>query len=349
MSQSIESVQIDKQALGRVLVTGASGYIAGFTILKLIESGFEVQGSVRSLANAAALRSALGVSVDQLALFAADLTADSGWAEAIAGCRYVLHIASPLPSGAPKSDDELVLPARDGALRVLKAARDAGVARVVMTSSTAAICYGMAGARQTFTEKDWTDPTHPDTYSYVRSKVIAERAARDFMAREGGSMEFCTINPGAVLGPLLGRDFSTSLEIVKKLLSGALPGCPRFGFPLVDVRDIATAHVLAMVQPGLHGERFLCAGDFYWMADIARVLREALGGEAKRLPTRNLPDFLVRISALFDKEVRSVLAELGKERLCDASHAKAKLGWTMRPAQQSIVECARSLIAHGLV
>ena len=335
----------------RVLVTGASGYVAGFVIQRLVGEGWTVRGTVRNLAKADGVRAALGLAPEQLELVAADLDADASWADAVAGCTYVMHIASPLPAGIPKNDDELVRPARDGALRVLAAARDAGVKRVVMTSSTAAICYGMNEASATFTEADWTDPTHPDTYPYVRSKVIAERAARDFIATEGGAMEFVTINPGAVIGPVLSGDYSASLEIVAKLLNGALPGLPRFGFPLVDVRDIADAHVKAMTLDlnGERTERFLCAGPFLWMSEIAEVLRDRLGPAARRVPTRRLPDFLMRIVGLFDREVGMVLPELGKERNCDISHARAVLGWTPRDTAQSIVDTATSLSAKGLV
>ena len=334
---------------GRVLVTGASGYIAAFVIQALIAEGWSVRGTVRSAAKGDAVRAALGLTADQLPLVAADLTSDAGWDAAVAGCDFVQHIASPLSTNAPKSDDELIVPARDGALRVLRAAKAAGVKRVVMTSSSAAICYGMTTPRQVFTEADWTDLASRDTYAYVKSKTIAERAARDWIASDGGGMEFCTINPGMVLGPVLGGDFSGSLVVVTKLLDGALPGCPRFGFPLVDVRDIAAAHLAAMTAPGMAGERFLCAGKFMWMRDIADVLKARLGDKAKRVPSRNLPDWLVRLTALFDAEVRLALPELGRERICDASHAKSTLGWTMRPAEETIVDCARSLIAHGLV
>jgi nucleoside-diphosphate-sugar epimerase len=338
-----------RMSKGTVLVTGASGYIAGFAIQQLIAQGWAVRGTIRSLARANELRARLGATADDLALVAADLMRDDGWAEANRGVDYVLHIASPLPAKAPKSDDELVVPAREGALRALRHARDAGVRRLVMTSSTAAICYGMDGTRRVFTEADWTDPAHPDTYPYVRSKVIAERAARDFMAREGGALEFCTINPGAVLGPVLGSDYSASVEIVQKLLSGAVPGSPRIGFPIVDVRDIADAHIRAMTAPGLNGERFLCAGEFLWMSEISQILREELGADARRAPTRQLPDFLVRIVALFDAEIRGVLTEIGKQRICDSRHAETVLGWTARPARETIGDCGRSLVAHGIV
>ncbi len=333
---------------GTVLVSGASGYIAGFAIKQLVAEGWTVRGTIRNLAKADAVRANLSLDAGQLALSAADLSADAGWAEAAASCDYVLHIASPLPIGVPKSDDELIVPARDGALRVLRAARDAGVRRVVMTSSTAAICYGVDEKRRVFTEADWTGPDHPDTYAYVRSKVIAERAARDFMAAEGGAMEFCTINPGLVLGPVLGSDYSGSLAVVQKMLNGDLPGLPRISFPVCDVRDIAEAHVRAMILPGLNGERFLCAAETLWLSDIAAVLKSRLGDRAKRVPTMRLPDFLVRLSGLFDPEIKLVLPELGRERICDSSHARAVLGWSPRPPAESIVDTARSLIEHGL-
>ena len=336
-------------AKGLVLVTGASGYIAGFVAKLLIDDGWDVRGTVRDPAKGERLRAALGLTPEQLPLVAADLTADAGWGAAVAGCDFVQHIASPLPLGVPKSDDELIVPARDGALRVLRAARDAGVRRVVMTSSSAAICYGMTTPRQVFTEADWSDLGSRDTYPYVKSKTIAERAARDWVASEGGALEFCTINPGMVFGPVPGGDYSASLTVLTKLLDGALPGCPRFGFPLVDVRDIAAAHLAAMTAPGIAGERFLCAGPFLWMHDIATILKSRLGDKAKRVPTRRLPDWVVRLVALADPEVRMVLAELGRERICDASHAKATLGWTMRPVEETIVDAARSLVAHGLV
>lgn len=334
---------------GSVLVTGASGYIAGFTVQQLVHDGWTVRGTVRNPAKGDALRKTLGLNVDQLTLFGADLTSDAGWAEAVKGVDYVLHIASPIPTGAPEHDDELVIPAREGALRVLRAARDAGVRRVVMTSSTAAICYGMDGPRKVFTEADWTNPAHPDTYAYVRSKVIAERAARDFMAREGGNLEFVTINPGAVLGPVLGNDFSASLEIITKLMNGDLPGLPNFGFAIVDVRDIADAHIGAMTAPGMNGERFLCAGEFLWMKDIAAILKSRLGDRAKRVPTRGLPDFVLRIVGRFDRTIGMVLPELGKARVCDASHARELLGWIPRPAADSIIDCANSLAEHRLL
>lgn len=334
---------------GLVLVTGASGYIAGAIIQQLAAAGWSLRGTVRSPAKSTGLAASLGLSAAQLPLFAADLQSDAGWAEAVAGCDYVMHIASPLPATTPQAADDLIGPARDGALRALRFARDAGVKRLVMTSSVAAICYGRDDGKSTFTEADWTNPDHPDSYPYVQSKTIAERAARDFMAREGGNLEFVTINPSLVLGPVSGPDFSTSIEAISQLLGGKLPGCPRLGFAVVDVRDVAAAHVAAMTAPDMNGERFIVAGPFLWMTEIAEILKRRLGTKARRVPTRGLPDWLVRLSSLFNPAVRSVLTELGRTRNCDTSHVRTKLGWTPHDAETSIVDCAESLIVAGVI
>lgn len=332
---------------GVILVTGASGYIAGFIIKQLVEDGWTVRGTIRDLKKADAARKSLGMP--DLELFAANLSGDAGWEEALAGCDYVQHIASPLPEREPKDEQELIRPATEGALRVLAAAKGAKVKRVVMTSSMAAIAYGHPEPRPVFTEANWTDPTNPETYAYIRSKTYAERAARDWMARYGIGMEFVTVNPSAVLGPVLGSDFSASLLLIKKLLDGSLPGLPRLGFAVVDVRDVADLHVRAMIAPGLNNERFIAAGRFMWMRDVAEVLRAQVGDKAKRVPTRGLPDWLLRIAARFDPTVRMVVPELGKVRECSSAHAKDVLGWVPRDEERTIVDCAESLIAHGLV
>ncbi|QYE35795.1 NAD-dependent epimerase/dehydratase family protein [Polymorphobacter sp. PAMC 29334] len=334
---------------GKVLVTGASGYIAGYVVKALIADGWSVSGTIRSLAKADAVRASLGLTADQLPLTAADLTSDAGWAEATAGCDFVQHIASPLPTGAVKTDDDLIVPARDGALRLLRAAKAAGVKRVVMTSSVAAMYYGMTGQDRTYTEADWSDLTSPATGAYAKSKTIAERAARDWIAAEGGGMEYCTINPALVLGPVLGNDFSGSLLVITKMLNGELPGLPAISFGICDVRDIATAHLSAMTTPGIDGGRFLCSGEYLSMADVAAILKSRLADKAKRVPTMKLPNFLVRVSALFDAQVKLVLPELGRTRVGDASHARAVIGWNPRPVAETIVDTARSLIAAGLV
>ena len=336
-----------------ILVTGGSGYVASFCIGQLLNEGWTVRATVRSLSREAEVRAAIGrlsPQLDRLTVVAADLNSDAGWREAAEGCQGVLHVASPLPLANPKNDDDLVRPARDGALRVLAAARDAGVKRVVMTSSTAAVSYGHGGRHQPFTEADWSDPTdRSDSSAYERSKMIAERAAWAWLKAEGGAMELVTICPGAVLGPVLGRDFSASIDIVKKLLDGSLPGLPRFGWPLVDVRDIADLHIRALTSPDAAGKRYIGAGPFFWMSDIADVLRRDLPGAGARAPKMKLANWMVRLSANFDPVVRERLFELDKERPVSAQQARSELGWAPRSNDESILDTARSLIAEGLV
>lgn len=337
-----------------VLVSGGSGYIAGFIIQQLLREGWTVHTTVRSLSREAAVRPLLGGTLETLKFFAADLTADAGWAEAMAGCSHVAHVASPLSNEAPKHEDELIVPAREGVLRALRFAKDAGVVRFVQTSSVAAIAYGHGKGHHHFTEADWTDLNSPDAYAYVKSKTIAERAAREWMAangstEQGGGMEFCTINPAAVLGPVLSNDFSASIEVVKQLITGALPGCPDLGFGIVDVRDLADLHVRALTEPGLDGERFIASGPFLKMIDVARILRAHMPLEARRVPTRSLPNWLVRLSARFNPVIRQVIGELGNVRDASGAHAFERLGWKTRPPEQSIVDCARSLIERGVV
>jgi len=333
----------------RVLVSGGSGYIAGYVIRQLVAEGWMVHTTIRSLAKEDGVRKLLAVDNSRLKFFAADLTDDAGWAEAMAGCSHVAHVASPFPPHLVKDPNDLIIPAREGALRALRAARGAGIKRFVMTSSIAAIAYGRPKGEYTFTEADWTDLNASGSSPYVQSKTIAERAARDWVAAEGGGIEYCTVNPAAVLGPVWSRDFSTSIQAVKKLLEGAMPGCPDFGFGIVDVRDVADLHVRALKAPNMAGERFIASGPFLKMIDIARILKERLGVEARKVPTRRLPDFLVKLSALFDPVVKQVVGELGTVRNLDASHAKAVLGWTARPPEESIVATARSLIDLGIV
>ena len=333
----------------KVLVSGGSGYIAGFLIRQLVTTGWDVNTTIRSRAKEQRLRDTLGVDDDRLHVFEADLTDDAGWAEAMAGCSHVAHVASPFPVKAVKNDDDLVVPARDGALRALRAAKQAGVERFVMTSSAAAIAYGHPRGRDTFTEADWTDLSQPDVNAYIKSKTIAERAARDWMIASGEGMEFCTINPTAVLGPVMSRDYSSSIQLVERLLTGSLPGCPDFGFGIVDVRDVADIHVRALTAPNMDGERFIASGPFLKMVDVAHILKDRLGDKARKVPTRRLPGFVLKIVALFDSSVRQVTGELGKVRDMDARHAKAVLDWEARDVGDTIEDTALSLIEHGAV
>jgi len=330
---------------GPVLVTGGSGYIAGYVIRQLVAEGWQVHSTLRSLAREQAVRALLAVDNTKLRFFAADLHTDAGWAEAVAGCRHVLHLASPLPAGLPRDADELIVPARDGALRVLRAAQAAGVQRFVMTSSVAAVAYGRGRGVHHFTEADWTPDDYPGATPYIRSKAIAERAARAWVAREGGGLEFCSINPSVVLGPVWSRDYSASVVIVKKLLDGSLRACPDIGFGVVDVRDVADLHLRALMAPGMAGERFIASGRFMKLREMAALLRRELGADASRVTTRQVPDFAVRLAALFNPLARAAAGELGAERHQSAEHAKQVLGWQTRPVEQSIVDAARSLLA----
>jgi nucleoside-diphosphate-sugar epimerase len=286
---------------------------------------------------------------DRLSFVAADLQSDAGWMRAVTGCETVLHVASPLPPGAPKHEDELIVPARDGALRVLRAARDAGVKRVVMTSSFAAIGYGHPPRQTPYDETVWTDPRNKIS-SYAKSKTLAERAAWNFIRAEGGRLEFCVINPVVVFGPVLGPDYSPSILMVKRLMDGAVPGCPRLYFGIVDVRDLAALHLLAMTHPAAPGERFLAAGgEFMSVRDIALVLKRRLGSKAKRVPSRQIPNWLVHLAALRDPAIKQILPELGKIK--NGSNAKARhlLGWTPRSNEEAIIATAETLLRLGLL
>ena len=262
----------------------------------------------------------------------------------------MLHVASPFPVGVPRHEDELIVPAREGALRVLRAARAAGVKRVVQTSSFAAIGYGHAPVDRPFDEHDWTQVDGQGVTAYAKSKTLAERAAWDFMAREGGDMELAVVNPVGVFGPALGADVSTSIEIIKRMMDGALPALPRITFGVVDVRDVATLHLKAMTEPEAAGERFLAvAGGFLSMRDIALILKRHLGESAKRVPTRELPDWLLRVVARVDKSIGQIVPELGKTKNATNEKARRVLGWAPRSAEDAVVATAESLARLGLL
>ena len=337
---------------GTVMVSGGSGYIAGETIRQLLGKGWTVHTTVRSLSREAELRPQLGGTADTLKFFAADLMNDAGWAEAMAGCSHVCHMASPFPAGVPKDENELIVPAREGALRALRMAKGAGVTRFVMTSSAAAIAYGHPPGKIQYDERDWTNVDAPGVQPYVKSKTIAERAARDWVAAEGGALEYCAVCPVLVLGPVQGADFAASVEPVQRLLDGSVPALPDVGFSIVDLRDIAALHVLALEAPAdkVRDGRFIgSSGSFFKFADVAKVLRDEFGPQARKVPTRRMPAFGVRILALFMPAAKQLLGEIGRTRATSSAHAQSVLGWKPRPPEESIIDCARSLIEHGVV
>ena len=334
---------------GTALVTGGSGYIAGFLIRQLIENGWTVNTTVRSLKRESEVRGWLKTDDSKLHFFAADLENDAGWAEAMAGCSHVAHVASPFPLGVPKHADELVVPAREGALRALRFAKDAGVKRFVLTSSMAAIAYGHGSARSMYNEADWTNLDNPDVMPYPRSKTVAERAARDWAAANAPEIEFASVNPAAVFGPLLSDDLSTSIEVVLQLLDGKVPMCPDVGFGIIDVRDVADLHYRAMTAPGIRDERYVCSGPFLKMIEVADMLKANLGEKARKVPTRKMPDWVLKLFAILRPELKQLVNELGNVRGGDSSHAEKTLGWTIRPVQESILATANSLIERGIV
>ena len=339
---------------GTVLVTGGSGFVAGHCILQLLNSGYTVHTTVRSLNKEAAVRRTMesaGVSTTgTLTFFEADLSSDAGWAEAVAGCNFVLHVASPFSQGATKDEEEMIGPARDGALRVLRAARDASVRRVVLTSSFAAVGYGHSPQTAPFTENDWTNLEDKQLSAYVKSKTIAEHAAWDFIKREGGDLELTVINPVGIFGPLLSPDLSGSIQLVKTMLDGGMPRLPQISFGVVDVRDVAAIHLLAMRNPAAGGERFLAvSGDPMSLRDVAFILKATLGGDSGKISTAVAPTWLLKLLSIFSPKLKGVVPDLGKVRRSTSEKARRILGWSPRLRDEAIAETGKSLISLGLV
>ncbi len=347
-----------------VLVTGGSGYIGGWCVASLLQRGYVVRTTVRDLAKEAAVRASLSKITDpgnRLSFYAANLTSDDGWDAAVEGCDYVLHVASPLGVADPKDPNDLIVPAREGAKRAVGAAIKAGVKRVVLTSSVAATYKGathrgtMAEGKAdptgdwTSDETVWTDPSAPKVSVYAQSKTLAERAAWELIHASSTGTTLATVNPALVLGPVTSGDFSESVQVVERLLSGRVPGIPRLGFNVVDVRDVADLHIRAMTDEHAAGERFIAAGQYAWMGDLADLLRAKMGAGAAKVPTRKVPNFVIRLAGLFDKDLGSVSSSLGVKHDYSSDKAQRMLGWKPRPLEETIVDCANSLIANGLV
>lgn len=337
-----------------VLVTGATGFIAKHCIAELLRQGYRVRGTARDVERAlAGVRGALGhLGIDAAAveIIGADLEKDAAWDKAASGCRYVLHVASPFPIQQPKDRDEVVRPARDGALRVLGAATRAGVERVVMTSSTVAVMYTTRHQPgHVYSETDWSDPGRPDITPYIASKTIAEQAAWSYVRETAGAPPLVTINPGFVQGPALDTDLSTSLEVQHLMGRGAYPAAPAISFPVADVRDIAALHVLALTHPKARGERFLAANGSASLMGIGREIAAVLPDLASKVPKFEMPDFVVRGLAKVDKRLATVLPELGVTRVCSNAKATDVLGFRFRPAEEAIRDAALSLRQLGMI
>jgi nucleoside-diphosphate-sugar epimerase len=338
----------------RVLVTGGSGYIGGWCALAALEADYDVRATVRDLRKGDALRdqlhSAATFDDGRLEIVQADLQSDAGWAEAAADVDAVLHVASPTLRTAPESEQAMIAAARDGVLRVLRASRDAGVRRFVLTSASGAIVYGHPRrSAPPFTEEDWTDVDAPGVAPYQKSKTLAERAAWDFMASEGGGMEFSVVNPTTVIGPQLGADDPPSLRVIRALLSGSMPACPPFGTGWVDVRDVADLHLRAANDPAAVGERFLAtSGRSLRIVEVARILRERLGDRAAKVPTREIPVWVARLLGTFNPQLRALRPQLGFDFPSSGEKAERVLGWRPRPTADAIIGAAEGLLARGL-
>jgi dihydroflavonol-4-reductase len=333
-----------------VLVTGGSGFVAGWCIVDLLQRGYAVRTTVRAAAKEQAVRAAVAGEFDpgdRLTCHVADLTSDDGWDAAVAGCDYVLHVASPMGTGNPKDPDELIVPARDGVLRVLAAAARAEVKRVVLTSSCAAATPSAKSTVSVLDETVWTDADDAKLDAYRKSKAVAERAAWRFMADNAGPTTLTTVLPGAIFGPVLSADNLGSVQVIGRMLQGRMPGTPRIGLEIVDVRDVADLHIRAMTSQAAAGERFIAVNEFMWMADVARELRSKLGAAASKVPTRALPDIALRAMSVFDPSVRAITPMLGRKFVHTSTKAQHVLGWRPRPAGTTVVDCAESLIARN--
>ncbi|WBB99122.1 MULTISPECIES: aldehyde reductase [unclassified Solwaraspora] len=327
----------------RILVTGGTGFVASYVIRGALARNFQVRTTVRSPARTPELRRTVGD--DSIEVVTADLTEDAGWDAAAQGCRYILHIASPFPGIRPANENDLVLPARDGTLRVLRAARDAGVHRVVMTSSFGAVGYGQQPPDRPFTEQDWTDPDAPGIDPYIKSKTVAERAAWDFVEGTDGGVELVVLNPTGIFGPVLSSDHPPSVGIIQAMLSGRMPRVPDLWVSPVDVRDLADLQMAAMLTPEAAGHRYLAAsGALLSLRDIAAILRRRLGADAAKVSIRAMPSTLVRILAPFVPQLRAMVGNLGVRRPVCTDAARETFGWTPRPAEDTVVDTGRSLV-----
>lgn len=333
----------------KILITGISGFLASHIARQLLERGYTIRGTVRRMTSATQITDRLcRQSPDdrsRLEFRQADLSNDNGWAEAIDGCDYVLHTASPFPAGVPNHENDLILPARDGTLRVLQAAHKTKVKRVVLTSSIAATNHG--NSTPPFTEADWTDPYGARATPYYKAKTLAEQAAWAYADTNG--LDLTVINPGMIFGPVQSPNFGTSVGLLLQLMNGKFSRLPRFGFPVVDVRDVAEAHIRAMVNPAASDQRFIVAGQFLWLKDISYILAKAFPDYAHRLPTKEIPNWLVRVMATVSPMSRMIVHELGRDLSVDTSKARRVLDWKSRSESETICACVQSLLDLNLI
>lgn len=338
---------------GTVLVTGATGFVARHVVRALLHAGYSVRGTVRAEPRRPDVYRGAGIpdGDPRLDVVVADLAGDAGWREAAQGCSAVLHIASPFPLADPRDRESVIRPARDGTRRVLAGAAAAGCRRVILTSSIVAVIYGRdAGPRaRPYDETDWTDPSRRDLTSYVVSKTLAEQTAWSIAREDANSLDLTVLNPGLVLGPALGRDLSSSHEVVRMLATGKYPAVPKVGYAIVDIRDVADAHVRALESPASAGERFIIANGFLTFREMAGLVARTLPDLARRVPKFEVPDAMVRMMSVADRSLAAVLPDLGRRRTVSNAKAQAGLGLAFRPPQEAVAAAAKSLRDLGLV
>lgn len=338
--------------INRVLVTGASGFIGGHIVADLLRRGFAVRGSVRNRSRTDEVHAAMAaahVDTTELEICELDLLSDSGWVEAVDGCRYVLHVASPFVLDEPRHPDDLIRPAVEGATRAVATALDAGVQRIVMTSALATMQFAHTPKGHLYTDLDWTDPDDRRLNAYTVSKVRAELAALDLAGRREATDRLALINPGAVIGPLLTRDPGTSVTAIQQLMSGALPLAPDLRLPWVDVRDVSDAHIAAMTDANAGGRRTIVATDPMSLVDVARTLRTRLPSLSGKVPARSMPTWATWLASVFEPQLKANRWLIGANQRFDRAAAETLIGHELRPIRDAIVQTAESLAEHELV
>nr|WP_231116871.1 NAD-dependent epimerase/dehydratase family protein [Paenibacillus polymyxa] len=335
-----------------VLVTGGTGFVAGWAIYELLKRGYRVRTTVRSKEKELLIRKmiqGIGIDTSPLSFYIAELTSDEGWNQAMAGVEYVLHIASPLVAGEHDDLNAFVIPARDGALRVLRSAVNANVGRVVMTSSLAAATPDISSEDQQVNESFWSDPNDKNLNSYRKSKAIAERAAWDFMKETPCKTTLATILPGAIFGSFLSASVPRSIEVIQKLVQGGGPGNPKIGFEIVDVRDLVDLHIRAMTEPKASGQRYIASSGYMRLVDMAKFLKQELGEAGKKITTRSIPDLVLKNAAKLNPSLASLVPMLGRKFRYTSEKARSELGWNPRPAEETVLDSAKKLIESHLI
>ena len=337
----------------KVLLTGVTGFLGSHTTIQLLNKGYHVLATLRDKSRADHIKQLIAEhtdKIDYLSIVEADLLDESIWNEILKGVDYVMHIASPFPRVLPKKEEDLILPAKQGTLNILKAASKNGVKKVVLTSSSTAITHGKEKSKRSgiFTEKEWTDESNKkDTTPYFRSKTIAEKAAWDFIKEDNSGLQLTVICPGAILGPVLEKDFGTSANIVIKSMDGSSPAIPKIGYDIVDVRSVAELHILAMESEKASGERIIASADYLTFRQVADILRENYPD--RKIPKAMLPNFMVKLISNFEKTLKPILLDLDVERRMDNSKAKELLNWQPIPAREAVLACAESVIRLNIV